>query len=77
MDIGLVYRGEGLAGACYKALVRLISRKERVYLTGIEKNQLLEEYGFACAFCGATGALEWDHITALSTSFGKQDMQCL
>ena len=40
LDIGLAYKGEGLAGACYKALSQLIRKKDRVYLTGIEKNTM-------------------------------------
>ena len=31
LDCGLVYRGSGLAGATYQALVQLIKRKDRVY----------------------------------------------
>ena len=72
LDCGITYKGEGLAGACYKAFVTLIKKKDRVYLTGTEKNELLEQYGYACALCGAKENLEWDHITALSTSFGEQ-----
>jgi 5-methylcytosine-specific restriction endonuclease McrA len=77
LDIGLEYRGEGLAGACYKALTQLLRKKDRVYLTGIEKNELLERYDYACALCGAKDELEWDHIVALSTSFGEQAFEPL
>ena len=48
-----------------------------MYLTGPEKNELLEQYGYACALCGAKENLEWDHITSLSTSFGEQEFWCI
>ena len=36
--------------------------KERVWLSGEEKAELLEQYGFLCALCGRKASLfEWDH----------------
>ena len=78
LDCGLIYRGEGLPAMTYKALLRLITRKERVYLTGPEKNELLEKHGYACALCGAKeNNLEWDHVAALSTSWSEQEFEPL
>ena len=52
------YTGQGLAGATYQALVTLIKRKERHYLTGAEKCDLLEQYDHKCALCDSTEKLE-------------------
>ena len=62
-------KGEGIASACYRPLIQLITRKDRVYVTGVEKNELLEQYGYACALCGVKENLQWDNITALSTGW--------
>ena len=53
-------------------LLHLLAKKERVYLTGEEKAELLDAYGHSCAVCGASGPLEWDHKQALCTSMGRQ-----
>jgi len=74
---GFKYRGEGLPGATWKIVQRLISMKERKWLTGEEKNEVLAEHHFKCAACGTTGTFEFDHVHALSTSFGEQVFQPL
>ena len=70
--LGLEYRGEGLPATALKALQHLVKRnRERVWLTGEEKAELLEEYGHRCAACGAASSqLEWDHVARLSDCFG-------
>jgi hypothetical protein len=63
-ELGLEYRGEGLPGSALKALQALLRRnRERVYLDGEQKAELLELHGFRCATCGAASSqFEWDHV---------------
>jgi hypothetical protein len=77
--LGLDYRGEGLPGSALKALQALVRRnRERVYLTGEQKAELLEQYGHRCASCGAASSqLDWDHIARHSESFGQPEFQPL
>ena len=70
LDIGLVYRGEGLPSLTYKVLNKLIKEKERTYLNGEEKHELLEANGYACASCGDRGKVEFDHTIRFSQSYG-------
>ena len=62
-----------------KALQTLVKRnRERVYLDGEQKAELLEQYGHRCAACGAASSqLEWDHVARVSDSFGAQQFQPL
>ena len=76
-SFGLEYRGEGLPGATWKIVQHLLDKKQRRWLTGEEKHEVLAEHGFRCASCGATGHVEFDHVHALSTSFGEQEFQPL
>ncbi len=46
-------------------------------MTGEQKAEVLEEYGYCCAACGAKGTLEFDHVARLSCSFGAQEFQPL
>ena len=77
--LSLEYRGEGLPGTALKALQTLVKRnRERVYLDGEQKAELLEQYGHRCAACGAASSqLEWDHVARVSDSFGTQEFQPL
>jgi hypothetical protein len=78
LDIGMTYRGEGLPALSLKVLQTLVRRsRERVWLTGEEKAEILEEYGFCCAMCGSRGELEFDHIARLSESYDEQKFQPL
>ncbi len=79
LDIGLEYRGEGLPNVALKVLQRLVKgTREREWLTGERKAELLEEYDFKCAMCDSRSSnLEWDHICRLSESFGEQEFQPL
>ncbi len=72
LDLGIQYRGEGLPNITYKVLVRLLKKKKRYYLEGEEKHELMEANDYRCVSCGERGRVEWDHTTALSTSFGEQ-----
>jgi len=72
LDLGIPYRGEGLANITYKVFSHLVNKKERIYLTGEEKHELLQQEDYKCSSCGSIANLEWDHITRLSTSFGEQ-----
>lgn len=72
LGLKLVYRGEGLPRTAQGVLLHLLAKKERVYLTGEEKAELLDAYGHSRAVCGASGPLEWDHKQALCTSMGRQ-----
>ncbi len=79
LDIGLEYRGEGLPNVALKVLQRLVKgNREREWLTGERKAELLEEYDFKCAMCDSrSSSMEWDHICRLSESFGEQEFQPL
>ena len=73
LDLEMPYRGEGLPSVSYKVLLHLLRRRERVYLTGEQKAQLLEEHDFRCAACGARSSqLEWDHKESFATSLAEQ-----
>jgi hypothetical protein len=77
--LGLEYRGEGLPGSALKALQALLRRnRERVYLTGEQKAELLEQYEFRCAICGGpSSGFEWDHVARHAESFGEPEFQPL
>ena len=75
LGLGIPYRGEGLPNITYKVLLVLLRRKERMYLHGYEKHELLEQAEYQCALCGERDAFEWDHVIPLSTSFGEQLFQ--
>ena len=67
------YRGEGLPSTSYKVLLQLLKRRERMYLTGEQKPQLLEEHNHKCAVCGSrSNQLEWDHNESFATSLDEQ-----
>ena len=67
------YRGEGLPSTSYKVLLMLLRRRERMYLTGEQKAQLLEEHSHKCAVCGMrSNQLEWDHTESFATSLDEQ-----
>jgi hypothetical protein len=76
-SFGLDYRGEGLPGATWKIVQHLVCKKQRRWLTGEEKHAVLAEHNFRCAACGTSGKFEFDHVHALSTSFGEQRFQPL
>ena len=60
----------------YKVLLHLLRHRERVYLTGEQKAQLLEEHDFRCAACGARSShLEWDHKESFATSLAEQTLE--
>ena len=67
LDLGLKYTGSGLPAISAQVLNLLVKRgKEREYLSGEQKAELLEAYGHACALCGQrTSTFEWDHVVAL------------
>ncbi len=72
MDCGLVYRGEGLPSMALKVLHRLVKQgKERVWLTGEEKAEILEQNEHKCATCSSRGPFEWDHIARYSEGYGE------
>ena len=79
LDCGLIYRGEGLPNMALKALHRLIKNgREREWLTGEQKAELLEQYDHKCALCNArAGTLEFDHIARHSEGYGEQEFQPL
>ncbi|MCP3956188.1 MAG: hypothetical protein GY697_28840, partial [Desulfobacterales bacterium] len=56
LDLGMPYRGEGLPSLSLKVLSRLVKRKRREWLTGEQKDQLLEQHGHKCAQCGGTSS---------------------
>jgi len=73
LDCGIVYQGQGMAGTSLKVLNHLIrAGRERVYLDGEAKAELLEKYDHKCGTCGARGALEFDHIARVSDCHGDQ-----
>ena len=76
----LEYRGEGLPNISQKVLMHLAkhNKEERVYLTGEQKAELLDEFNFKCAICKQKSTkFEWDHIERLSESWGEQRFQPL
>ena len=78
LPVDLEYRGEGLPNLTHKVLLELLRRRDRRYLTGEEKAELLEQYNYSCAMCGEqTSCIEWDHIAPLSQCLGPQEMQPL
>jgi hypothetical protein len=73
LNIGIAYQGQGMAGMSLKVLNHLIrTSRERVYLDGEAKAELLEKYDNKCGTCGARGTLEFDHIGRVSDSFEEQ-----
>ena len=78
LQIDLHYHGEGLPATSLRVLQTLVKRsRERTWLTGEEKAQILEEHDFCCAVCGSKGQLEFDHIARLSESYDEQKFQPL
>ena len=77
--LGFEYRGEGLPGCALKVLQGLVRRgRERVYLDGQQKADLLEQFDHRCASCGSRSShFDWDHVARLSESFGAQEFQPL
>ena len=76
LPLDLEYRGEGLPNLTHKVLLELLRRRDRRYLTGEEKAELLEQYNYSCAMCGEkTSCLEWDHIARFSESMQNQRFQ--
>ena len=76
LQIDLQYHGEGLPALSLKVLQTLVKRgRERTWLTGEEKAQILEEHDFCCAVCASKGQLEFDHIARLSESYDEQKFQ--
>jgi hypothetical protein len=74
LQIDLHYHGEGLPATSLRVLQTLVKRsRERTWLTGEEKAQILEEHDFCCAVCGSKGQLEFDHIARLSESYDEQN----
>ena len=57
LDLGIPYRGEGLANITYKVFSHLVNKKERVYLTGEEKHEMLEKGDYKCCSCGSIAKL--------------------
>jgi hypothetical protein len=52
--------------------------RERAYLDGPQKAELLEAYEHRCAICGATSTqFEGDHVARHSESFGEPEFQPL
>ncbi len=73
LDCGIEYRGEGLPGMGLKVLHRLVKLgRERVWLTGEQKAESLEENEHKCALCSSRGRFEWDHSAWHSESYGEQ-----
>ena len=72
LGCGLKYRGQGLPSLTYQVVVHLIKQKERRYLEGEERYEVMERNGFTCALCGGMGRFEMDHSVRLSQSYGEQ-----
>jgi hypothetical protein len=78
LNLGMEYKGEGLPAISMKVLHRLLRHRERVYLTGEQKAELLEAHDYRCALCDRrSSAFEYDHIDRFSESFGEQRFQPL
>ncbi len=79
LDCGLIYRGEGLPNIALKWLHRLVKQgREREWLTGEQKAELVEQFDHKCALCGArSSTLEFDHIARHSEGYGEQEFQPL
>ena len=74
LEVNLPYKGEGLPNITKKVLLTLLKDRERTYLTGEQKAQLLEEHNFACSLCGAKNDnLQWDHESPLSQAVGQEE----
>ena len=59
LPLSLEYRGEGLPSVTNRVLLALLQQKNRRFLTGEEKNILLEQYRYSCSNCGVqTSELE-------------------
>ena len=72
------YSGESLPCISLKVLIALIKYyNERVFLTGEQRYELLEQHEFCCAHCGTKGHLEFDHVARLSDNAGTQTFQPL
>ena len=67
LPVKLKYTGSGLSNIAGQVLLLLVKHcRQREYLTGEDKAELLEKYDFSCAACGMkTNDLEFDHIQAL------------
>ena len=70
--LGLSYSGQNLASAAFEVLCQLIrAQNTREQLTPEEKNRILEESDYRCAWCcGKSSRFEFDHIVRHSMSFG-------
>ena len=78
MNLGIEYKGEGLPAISAKVLHKLLRHRERVYLIGEQKAELLEKHDHRCAVCDRRSmAFEWDHVHRFSESFGEQIFQPL
>jgi hypothetical protein len=71
------YRGEDFPNATWYLVRHLICKKERKWLTGEEKHEVLVGHGYKYASCDGPGPFEFDHVMALSTTFGEQVFQPL
>jgi hypothetical protein len=69
LSVTLKYTGSGLSNIAGRVLLLLVKHcRQREYLTGEDKAELLEKYDYSCAACGTkTNDLEWDHIQALQS----------
>jgi len=78
LGLNIEYRGEGLPNMTLKVITALLKRK-RVFLTDVEKNELLVKCGNKCEICDdpLNGEVEFDHVVPLSSGFGDQTFQCL
>ena len=78
LNLGIEYKGEGLPAISAKVLQRLLRSRERIYLTGEQKVELFERHDHRCAVCNRQSlAVEWDHVSRFSESFGEQKFQPL
>jgi hypothetical protein len=78
LNLGVEYKGEGLPAISAVVHQQLLRRRERVYFTGEQKGELLEQYEHRCALCDRqSSAFEWDHIERFSESLGEQRFQPL
>ena len=73
LDVDIKYQGQGMSGMSLKVLNHLIRvGRERVYLDGEAKAELLGKYDNKCGTCGSRGTLEFDHIARVSDSHSEQ-----
>ena len=81
LPVKLKYTGSGLPNIAALVLLLLVNYcRQREYLTGEEKAELLERYDYSCAAYGTKpNDLEWDHVQALQSLApgAKQVLQLL